>query len=151
MNKETFSHYATSYGAHLKNWPEEVRSEAQQALNEHAQWQTILDNEQGLDDMLDHYQPNLYPPNTGDYAALEAAILAETVRKVSLLDNLLSWLQPDRSIWRPALAACLPILVGITLGANLELEDQYVLAEELELLNGTYWLESELEVSDDEV
>ena len=134
MDRATFQYYAESYGSDFSLWPQSVSIEAQTALKNNPEWQTVLDNEEQLDLLLNQYKlpkANLSP--------LEQSILDATVHQTGLLDRLINWLRPDQSLWRPAVAACLPILVGITLGTSLELEEQYVLSEEIELLGGSVW------------
>ena len=132
MDKTKFAHYAESYGSDLQLWPIDVKAEAQLALENHPEWMQVLEQEQDLDHLLSQYQlPKV------DFSALEQSVISETTHKTSFLDWIIGWLQPEQSIWRPALAACLPILIGITLGTNLELNEQYVLSEEIEILDGS--------------
>lgn len=142
MNKDLFQHYASSYGAELAHWPEDVVEVAGNALLAHPEWQSMLEEEHHLDKQLDAYQLPAV-----NLSQLESMILQQTTENVNLLDQLINWLMPSRSIWRPALAACLPLLIGVILGTSLEIEDQYLLSEEIEL----FGVNTTAEVFDDEI
>ena len=142
MDKPTFEHFAESYGSNLKRWPKDIAREAEAALVEHPEWQAILTAEEDIDALLD--SAKFTQPNFSD---LESSILDQTVNQLPVVDLIINWLRPTHSLWRPALAACLPILIGVTLGTSLELEEQYVLSEEIELLNDSYWIESDTEAN----
>jgi hypothetical protein len=134
MDRQTFIQHAESYGSDLERWPEEVVAEAKLALANQPELTEVLKQEIGLDQLL-----SLYELPKVDFSALEQSILNSTIDKTTLIDRLIDWLRPEQSIWRPALAACLPILIGMILGTNLEIDDQYVLSEEIEILNSSMW------------
>ncbi len=130
MNNELFQHYATSYGSDINRWPQDVRQKAHQCLQGNPSLANVLIEESHLDESLNAYQT---PPDI--LADLEQTILAKTVSNPGLLDSLLAWLAPQNSLFRPAVVACLPLLLGMIVGNSYELEEQYLLAEEIELFS----------------
>lgn len=128
MNKEQFQQFAESYGSDLNRWPDAIRAEADQDLANQPTWQALLDREGGLDQHLDQYQINT------DITALEARISKQAFEQMSLLDRIFAWISPDAALWRPALAASIPILIGFVLGSSLNFDEQYTIEEELELI-----------------
>ncbi|MFN3236960.1 MAG: hypothetical protein ACE37D_07860 [Pseudomonadales bacterium] len=128
MDKTTFAALAASYGCNIDSWPTDHQAAAAVALKANPDWQSLLDQEQRLDAVLDQYQV------ASNLSALEASILEQTVYRRGLLQKLLDWLSPEVTVWRPALAACLPIVVGMMLGSSIQIEEQFVLAEELALV-----------------
>ncbi len=140
MNKQLFTHYASTYGSEISQWPNEVKQVAVDALAVNPQWQSLLEAEVSLDQALDAYQVSSSP-----LPDLEQAILNSTAAKIDLIDRILAWLIPQNSVFRPALVACVPLLVGVILGNSLEIEDQYVLSEEIELISSFTVLEPDLE------
>ena len=146
MDKATFMYYANTYGGDLSIWPLEVIDSAEQALVKHPVWQELLTAEQDLDRRL-----NQYDMTEVSLLDLESKILDQTVNNTPLIDTILAWFLPNQSIWRPALAACLPVLIGLALGMTIDLEDQYLLSDEMELLADTEWLEVDSEGVSDEI
>jgi hypothetical protein len=133
MKKAEFDHLLACYGADFGDWPGEQRGIAKRALESNPEWQARFLESRALDDALDEY--TLESPHL---AALEQRILAETVHKQSILDRFIQWLIPGEAlwrpaVWRPALVACLPIIVGVSIGLNINIDEQYTLEEELSL------------------
>jgi hypothetical protein len=143
MKKAEFDHLLACYGADFGDWPGEQRGSAKRALDSNPEWQASFLESRALDDALDEY--TLESPHL---AALEQRILAETVHKQSILDRFIQWLIPGEAlwrpaiwrpaiwrpaVWRPALVACLPIIVGVSIGLNINIDEQYTLEEELSL------------------
>ncbi|MGK0474216.1 MAG: hypothetical protein ACJAR0_004716 [Candidatus Azotimanducaceae bacterium] len=126
MNKTEFDHLLACYGADFEHWPIEHRSLAKNALESNPEWQTSLLETNVLDNALDQLTPADH-----HLAALTERILAATVGKQYFLDRLIHWLIPGEALWRPALVACLPIIVGLSIGLNVDIDEQYTLEEEL--------------------
>lgn len=150
MNKTEFDHLLACYGADFEHWPSEHRSSAKQALESNPEWQASLLESRALDDVLDDAL-NEYALDSYHLAALEQRILAETLYKQSSLDRFIHWLIPGEALWRPALIACLPIIVGLSIGLNIDIDEQYTLEEELSLtgfIAETSTLTSILEIPD---
>lgn len=132
MNKTEFDDLLASYGANLSYWPEAQRDAAKSALATHPGWQTQISEERRLDDLLDI----LLDDQTVDPSAiaqLEQQILNKTIYRNTALEKLLDWISPSQGIWKPALAACLPILVGVSIGLSVDVGEQYSLENELTL------------------
>lgn len=130
MDKSKFISLAEAYGSDLNRWPEDQKLPAMTALEQNPDWLDILNTELTLDRQLDQYQLNI------DVTALESRILRQTIEKAGLIDKVLGWLLPDDSLLRPALVACIPVLLGVVIGTNLDLglEDQFVLSDELQYI-----------------
>lgn len=101
----------SAWGADAKRWPEELRDRVAGALEGDPELRRARDREALLDDWLgeDPLQP----------APAVSEILAALPRP--LLDRFLGWLWPSDGVgfWRPALAACLPLALGLALGMAL--------------------------------
>ena len=128
MNKTEFENLLSSYGANLSRWPEAQRDAAMSALAIHLDWQTQITEEKRLDDLLDGYTVD-----SSMLAALERQILNKAIFRRTVLDKLLDWVSPAHGLWKPALAACLPILVGLSIGLSVDVGEQYSLENELTL------------------
>ena len=132
MNKVKFDHLLATYGAELEKWPEEHRITAKLALTSHSDWEKDVNDARHLDNHLDSLLSS-YSVDRSEIAGLEQAILDKTIYKRSALDRFLDWMAPAESIWHPALAACLPILVGLSIGLMVDIGEQYSLEDELTL------------------
>ena len=128
MNQAEFEQLLDLYGADIKLWPSALQGDAITALDANPDWQMLADKDLALTEMLD-----LYVVQGPNLQQLEQGVLQRTVYQKSLLDNFLQWLLPGENIWRPALAACLPIIMGLSIGLNINLEDRFTLEEELSL------------------
>ena len=115
MTLEEFSELIETYGAELVKWPKELRQSADDFLQLDASAQVLLADYQALENKLD----NLVVP---EFSNLEQKVLNQALppRQQSILPKILNWLVPaERSgmqLWRPAMAACLPLVFGIVLG-----------------------------------
>ncbi len=114
MTLEEFTKIIVCYGAQSDRWPAAVRdaaidltatsTEAQNLLAEYVQLEALLDQQQ-----------------VPDFPNLESRILSQTLpaRNHALIDRLINWLLPATSVrllWRPVLAASLPLFFGIVVG-----------------------------------
>ena len=147
MNKTEFDQLLACYGADFGHWPIEHRASAELALESHPEWQANLLESRLLDDALGQYSLEDH-----HLAAVKHRILAQTVYKQTFLDRFIHWLMPGEALWRPALIACLPIIIGLSIGLNIDIDEQYTLAEELSftgLVAETATLTSILEVNDE--
>ena len=115
MTLDDFKHVLDSYGSSRNSWPQEVQDDCAKLLAEDAQARALLQNQHRLDAALD----SLSVP---DFPGLEARILNQPLpaRDRALTDRLVEWLVPDSAslseLWRPAMAACVPLVFGIVLG-----------------------------------
>lgn len=128
MNQDKFEDLLDRLGADLNQWPKPLGTIALEALNENPNWQPLLQQAEALNHMLDEY-----PVSDAGLNQLESQILHQTIHHRTLLDKFLNWLLPEQNLWRPVFAACLPIVVGLSIGLNIEMEDQLTLDEELSL------------------
>ena len=143
MNRTEFDYLLTCYGADFGRWPIEHSTIAKLALESNPAWQVSLLEARRLDDALD--KSSLEDHHLG---ALKRRILAETIYKQSLLDRFLHWLIPAEVLWRPALVACLPVIIGLSIGLNIDIDERYTLEEELSL-TGLVVETSTLEIFDE--
>jgi hypothetical protein len=90
----------------------------------------LLRDYQAFDDALDRYQVDI---DVGDLAGrIIAAVTGpsrpgQTGKGTRLLDRILDWLMPadtsPRNLWRPAVAAALPLLLGVAIGSTINLDE----------------------------
>jgi hypothetical protein len=128
MNQAEFEQLLDLYGADIKRWPVALQTDAKAALAAHPDWQKLVDQDLALTKML-----GLYTVSGQNLEQLEQLVLQQTVYGKSLLDKFLNWLLPEANILRPALVACLPIVMGLSIGLSVNFEDQFTLEEELSL------------------
>ncbi|MDP5069352.1 MAG: hypothetical protein NWQ45_00480 [Congregibacter sp.] len=108
MSPEQLRELLDTYGSREQRWPPDQRLAMRASLDAHPQLQQQLLAARELDAMLDSYVPPAVD--------LEARIFAALPRSAS--ERLLNWLLPDvpRLWWRPALAAALPLVLGLAIG-----------------------------------
>ena len=115
MNINAFTQILETYGAVEANWPEESRAACRQLTETSEEAQQLLLQFTGLEQSLDALDPPHFP-------GLETRILHQALppQQPSLSDHLINWLIPKSSsplsLWRPAVAACLPLVLGILVG-----------------------------------
>lgn len=122
MDIETFKTLLATHGAEVQTWPEEQQPAARILVDQDAKARLLLEQEQALGHALDRYTVEI---NT---SALEARIMsALPERPNGILDRLLDWLIPKgggaRNLWRPALAATLPLVIGVVMGGTINVDD----------------------------
>lgn len=124
MNLERFARLVSAYGANSKAWPIEERGDAMRFLQHNAVAEKLLRDEQVLDGHLDLYLTNELDLERLKSNIVDAAHGRLDEAKSSRLSRLLDWLVPVSSIgiWRPALAATLPLIIGTLLGMNIDSE-----------------------------
>jgi hypothetical protein len=131
-----------AYGTKPRSWPVEERDAAETFLARNPDAQNLLKAEMALDAKLDSFFSDEV-----DVGRLRANIINATINskqietltnRDSLLDQILDWLLPLQPVqlWRPALAATLPLILGGLLGTSLETS---------QFDSGDYW-EDELEI-----
>lgn len=133
---ERFISLAEAYGGDINRWPETVRAEAIEFASKHPECQQILEEASSLDQLLsafavpDHNLTNLS-------ARISRQVKDHKVeQKSSLAEQIVTWLIPSStsSYWRPACAACLPLLLGITIGMNMQIDQEITLDEEISIM-----------------
>ncbi len=114
MNITEFTQLLEIHGADSGNWPQGKREAMLRLASEDSEASAILSEFNRLDGLL----ASMPAPQ---FADLGARIAAQDLpqRQPGLIDQFLSWLIPadgGSSLWRPALAACLPLFVGVIVG-----------------------------------
>ena len=113
MKLEQFIAMLDLHGCDSAAWPAAERDGAQALLRENAPAREALQRQSRMESLLDQLQAPEFP-------GLEAAVLRQPLpaRIPSLADRIVGWLNPGDSPlawWRPAFAACLPLVFGIAL------------------------------------
>ncbi|MBD3649467.1 MAG: hypothetical protein HUJ31_18900 [Pseudomonadales bacterium] len=119
MNKDRLRQLVSTYGASPARWPEEEREAAARFVEANPEVREALSREAALDELLDTF--NVDVPHD-----LRNRILARIHDETStdFADRLIDWIIPPRRyLWRPVLAAMVPLVTGIVLGGALRLEE----------------------------
>jgi hypothetical protein len=114
MKLERLHQIIDAYGAREEAWPAAERAAARELLAREPAARRLVDDAAVLDSWLDSY--TLGPPPS-------AVSLLDRLPPRDRPERLLAWLLP-RSLgdaWRPALAAALPLALGIVLGAGTDI------------------------------
>ncbi|MEQ8312725.1 MAG: hypothetical protein RL839_16995 [Gammaproteobacteria bacterium] len=103
-----------SHGCDSSRWPEGDRQPCLNLIATDSQASALYDQYAALEKQLDHLQ-------APDFSGLEQRVLQQELpeRTLKLSDRLVNWLLPsagNNNYWRPALAACLPLVMGIMVG-----------------------------------
>jgi len=115
MNIDAFTQILETFGAVEANWPEESRAACRQLTTTSEEAQQLLRQFLLLEQSLDALDSPHLP-------GLETRVLQQALppQQLSLSDRLINWLIPKSgsplSLWRPTLAACLPLVFGILVG-----------------------------------
>ena len=115
MTIDEFTHIVESHGVDPERWPDHLRQPCRDLLATSTEAQQLIARYRQLAQQLDQL---LVP----EFPCLESRVLSQQLprRKVALLDALLAWLLPEnpfgKQLWRPAMAACLPLVFGILVG-----------------------------------
>ena len=101
------------HGSDIDAWPTSEKAAAQQLLKVSSEVQCLFDKQTELDRALEQIA-------VPEFTGLAQLICNQALprRKLSIPEQLIEWLIPRRSpgLWRPALAACLPLIFGVMLG-----------------------------------
>jgi hypothetical protein len=112
MDLERFGRLVDAYGSDETAWPVGERDAAQQLLLAEPRARALQRAAQALDEELALFHVSPAPP-------LDRVLAA--IPRPGRLERLLSWLVPaaPAQLWRPALAAMLPLALGVALGAGV--------------------------------
>ena len=112
MDLERFGQLVDAYGGNEAAWPDTERGAAQRLLAAEPRARALRRAAQALDGELALFQVAPPPP-------LDRILAAR--RRPGAVERLLAWLVPAAPVelWRPALAAMLPLALGVALGAGL--------------------------------
>ncbi len=125
MKLDEFTDLLDRRGGDSDNWPAPEREGAAALLRESSAARELLRRQQMLESLLER-------DAAPEFAGLEAKVLGQALprRAGTGLEGVIAWLTPGSSPggwWRPALAACLPLVCGIALsgffGFGLDAED----------------------------
>ena len=148
MKLGNFSQVIEIYGADSAMWPEDLREDLEAFLAKNESARSLLSEYSQLEQSLDKIA-------VPDFPGLETRVLNQALspRQQSLFVSLISWLLPTENfganLWRPALAACLPLVFGIVLGnyysfgISSEVDEFDYWEDELAMIALTYISESE--------
>lgn len=123
MTLDELEQLLNRYGSEPDNWPVDLRQSALLLISRSSHGQRLLDqlndDESKLDSLLDQLSIRQIIP---EFPGLEARVMQQQLpeQSRSLVDQLLGWLLPKPgnsglTLWRPAMAACLPLLFGMLL------------------------------------
>lgn len=113
MNLEQFTHLLDVRGCDRAAWQPREREQAEVLLRESAEARNALQTQQRMESLLDRIE-------APEFAGLETRVSRQPLpaRTRALADRVVDWLTPGNSPfewWRPAFAACLPLVFGIAL------------------------------------
>lgn len=140
ISLQRFEQLLDAYGASPQRWPDHERAAALQLLEQSAHAVQLMQNARWLDQQLDQ----LPAP---DFLQLSTKLLQQSLpaRQKSMTEQLMGWLLPLQQhsfamFWRPAALACVPLMLGLVMGNQLDIfsdayaADMYSLdAEQTEL------------------
>lgn len=126
MNIQRFKELIEAYGTRSERWPEADRPAALIFLEADRDAVEIINELRRLDEALD---ADIVAQSTNLKADILHQISLTTVNRAEknrndLFSKLRHWLGPYPNgsfvIWRPAIAACIPLLAGVYLGSVVE-------------------------------
>lgn len=113
MTLAEFKNIIDTFGTQPEDWPEDAKKPLQALLESSAEAQLVFAEQTELERMLGQLQAPMF-------SELEQKILNQSLPpRQSWLDKLVAWIIPDSfslQLWRPALVACFPLVVGIVVG-----------------------------------
>ena len=115
MTLEEFTRIIDLYGSESARWPKKLRAECQSFVTNNIEARTLLNQQWLVDEIMEQLEVPSFP-------GLETRVLNQPLpeRNLSLLEAVMSWLLPGenlgKQLWRPAIAACIPLVFGIVLG-----------------------------------
>ncbi|MDG2421212.1 MAG: hypothetical protein P8N40_05890, partial [Gammaproteobacteria bacterium] len=117
MKIEELTRIFENYGASPEGWPANKKIQIEELLKNEQKAKILKQEFYNLEKSLNQ----VYVP---DFAELEQHILKQDLppRTDSFFEKFLNWLFPAgnnfKNLWRPAAAACIPLIFGATLGNN---------------------------------
>ncbi|HAG71493.1 MAG TPA: hypothetical protein DCL66_04740 [Gammaproteobacteria bacterium] len=114
MTLEDFKQTIESLGTDPAHWPIDTREHCERLLKSNSEARLLLNEQSELDRLLQKMEAPAF-------LGLETRILNQDLppRPQSLIDSIVDWLIPDQlgaKLWRPAIAACLPLVFGVLVG-----------------------------------
>lgn len=142
MTLEEFTKIIDLHGTESARWPKSVRTECELFVANNVEARALLNQQWAIEDLMEQIEVPNFP-------GLESRILNQTLpeREESLFDRLIAWLLPPsmggQNLWRPAVAACLPLVFGVVLanyfsfGVGIDVDDFQYWDDELVMLSFT--------------
>jgi len=114
MTLEDFKQTIECLGTDPAHWPIDTRVKCEMLLESNSDARLLLNEQSELDLLLQKIEAPVF-------LGLETRILNQDLppRQQSVIDNIVQWLIPDQlgaQLWRPAVAACLPLVFGVLVG-----------------------------------
>lgn len=114
MTLEEFTQIIDSHGSEPTRWPARLREQCKNFMANSIEARALISQQRQLEMLMDQIELPAFP-------GLEARVLAQVLPppRDSSLEQFLAWLLPWDSLgkhfWRPAMAACLPLVFGIVI------------------------------------
>lgn len=140
MTLEEFTRIIDLCGAESARWPKRLRAECEAFVANNIEARALINQQWAVDELLNQHA-------VPDFPGLESRVLNQTLpeRNRSAFDTLVEWLLPrdgfGQNLWRPAVAACLPLVFGIVLanyfsfGVGIENDGFQYWGDELAMLS----------------
>ncbi len=114
MTLEDFKQTIESLVTDPAHWPIDTRVQCEMLLESNSDARLLLNEQCELDLLLQKIEAPVF-------LGLETRILNQNLppRQQSVIDNIVDWLVPAQlgtQLWRPAIAACLPLVFGVLVG-----------------------------------
>jgi len=120
MNQQRVAALIAAYGSDSARWPEAERAAALHLCESVSALAALRREQASLDQLLDAQQVSTQCRVADVLGKLVAHTCRTSTPTMSLWDRLGLWLMPDAlpGLWRPALAAALPFVVGLSIGVS---------------------------------
>jgi len=115
MTLEEFTRIVDLHGSDSARWPKRLRGECESFVATNVEARMLFNQQWQVDESM----AKLEVP---DFPGLETRVLNQPLpeRNRSFFEEVMSWLIPNENFgkqaWRPAMAACIPLVFGIVLG-----------------------------------
>ena len=115
MTLDEFTRIIDLHGSESAHWPKSLRGECESFVANNVEARMLLNQQWQVDESMAKLEVPSFP-------GLETRVLNQLLpeRNQNFFEEVLSWLIPDESFgkqfWRPAIAACIPLVFGIVLG-----------------------------------
>jgi hypothetical protein len=115
MTLVEFTRIIDLYGSESVRWPKRLRVECESFVASNIEARTLLNQQWQVEEAMAKLEVPSFP-------GLETRVLNQPLpeRNRSFIEEVMSWLIPDeyfgKQVWRPAIAACIPLVFGIVLG-----------------------------------
>tara|TARA_R110002073_G_scaffold153170_1_gene308148 strand:- start:119 stop:568 length:450 start_codon:yes stop_codon:yes gene_type:complete len=147
MTLEEFTRIIDLYGSESAHWPKRLRADCEAFVANSIEARSLLNQQWALDELMGQI-------DVPDFPGLESRVLNQALpeRNQSFFDPIVEWLLPQddyrQNLWRPAVAACLPLVFGIVLanyfsfGVGVENDGFQYWGDELAMLSLTDYTET---------